>query len=88
MIERRYENSHKVYLKTAAVFYPDGTLRPVSFWWDNGCRYNIDRIVNVCRAASLKAGGVGIRYTCVVRGREVDLFYEEDRWFIERKEPV
>lgn len=41
---------------------------------------------DVCRAASFKAGGVGIRYTCMVCSRETYLFFEEDRWFIERRD--
>ena len=37
------------------------------------------------RAASLKAGGVGIRYTCVVNGRDSHLYYEDNNmWFMER----
>ncbi len=85
MMERRYENDYKVYVKVAATFSPDGQLQPIAFWWEDNRRYIIDRITDVCRAASLKAGGTGIRYTCVVRGRETNLFFEEDRWFIERK---
>lgn len=84
MIERRYENNKKVYVKVAALFSPDGKLQPVAFWWENSKKYSIDRIIDVCRAASLKAGGTGVRYTCMVLGREVNLFFEEDRWFITR----
>jgi hypothetical protein len=43
-----------------------------------------DRVTNIRQAASLKAGGSGIRYTCMVHGRQTYLFYEEDRWFMER----
>lgn len=85
MIERRYENENKVYVKVEVLFYPDGRLEPVAFWWENARRYSIDRVLDVCRAASLKAGGVGIRYTCVVRGHQTFLFFEEDRWFMERR---
>jgi hypothetical protein len=88
MIERRYENEYKVYVKVEVLFFPNGKLQPVAFWWENGYRYNIDQITDICRAASMKAGGTGIRYSCLVHGREVHLFYEEDRWFIERREPV
>ncbi|MBS4022842.1 MAG: hypothetical protein KGZ79_10570 [Dethiobacter sp.] len=59
---------------------------PISFWWENGRRYSIDRVTDICRATSLNAGGSGIRYTCHVLGRQIYLFYEVDRWFIERKE--
>ncbi len=85
MKERRYENENKVYVKVAAVFYPDGRLEPIAFWWENARRYRIDRVLDVCRAASLKAGGTGIRYTCMVHGHQTYLFYEKDRWFMERK---
>ena len=85
MIERRYENDKKVYVKVAAIFSPDGKLQPIAFWWEDQRRYSIDHIIDVCRAASLKAGGTGIRYTCMVHGKETNLFFEEDRWFIERK---
>jgi hypothetical protein len=84
MIERRYENDLKVYVKVEALFYPDGRLMPLAFWWEDGRRYSVDRVTEVCRAASLKAGGIGIRYTCTVLGRQTFLFYEEDRWFMER----
>ena len=86
MKETRYQNDNKVYIKVEAQFSPDGRLIPVAFWWENGRRYCIDRVTDVCRAASLKAGGTGMRYNCTVLGRQVYLFFEEDRWFMERKE--
>ena len=35
--------------------------------------------------ASRKAGGVGMMYTCMIQGQESHLFYEVDKWFMERK---
>lgn len=78
-------SEYKVYVQVTAVFHPDGRLLPVSFVWEGGRRYNIDKILDVVRAASLKAGGTGMRYTCIVQGRETYLYLEEDRWFMERK---
>ncbi len=78
-------SEHKVYVQVAAVFQTDGRLLPVSFVWEDGRRYKIDQILDVVRAASLKAGGIGMRYTCMVQGRETNLFLEEDRWFMERR---
>jgi hypothetical protein len=40
----------------------------------------------VQRAASRKAGGAGIRYTCRIRGKEKYIWLEEDRWFVDAKE--
>ena len=86
MIEYRYENPNKVYVTVEAVFKPDGRLMPTAFVWEDGRRYEVDRVTDVCRAASLKAGGVGIRYTCMVRRHQTYLFYEEGRWFMERRD--
>ena len=44
-----------------------------------------DRILDRRRAASLKAGGIGMRYTCRILGQRSYLYYEEPRWFVEGK---
>ncbi len=41
-------------------------------------------MLDVCRAASFKVGGCGIRYTCMVRGKRVELYLDENCWFMER----
>jgi hypothetical protein len=86
VIRRMPEPSRqKIYVDVLAMFHKDGRLIPVSFEWEDGRKYEIDRVLDVTRAASLKAGGTGMRYTCSVRGHETYLFLEEDRWFMERK---
>ncbi len=76
---------NKVYVDVTAEFSKDGDLVPKSFRWENGQIYEIERIKDVRRAASLKAGGVGMRYTCVIDGQEKHLFYEDNNmWFMER----
>lgn len=38
------------------------------------------------RAASLRAGGVGLRYTCIINGKTSHLFYEDNnKWFVEKR---
>lgn len=49
----------------------------------DGRAFRIDRVLEVRRAASLKAGGVGWRYKCRIQGRERYLFYEDPAWFVE-----
>ena len=76
---------NKVYVDVTAEFSKDGNLVPKSFRWEDGQVYEIERIKDVRRAASLKAGGVGMRYTCVIGGQEKHLFYEDNNmWFMER----
>ena len=52
---------------------------------EDGRKYEITRVKDKRRAASTRAGGVGERYTCVVDGKEIFLFYEDNNmWFMER----
>ena len=69
-----YENPNKVYVDVLAVFSRDGKLRPLMLKWEDGRKYTIDRVIGVRRSASLKAGGIGIRYTCIVCGKQTYLF--------------
>ena len=78
--------SSKVYVDVNATFSKDGRLIPKSFIWTDGHLYEIQKVKDVCRAASRKAGGVGIRYTCIIDGRESHLYYEDNNmWFLEGK---
>ncbi len=75
----------KIYVTVDARFAPDGNITPTSVKWADGRVFDIDEIKDVRRAASLKAGGLGMRYTVRI-GRSVTyLFLEEDRWFVEAK---
>ena len=74
------------YEKVTATFDCDGDLIPEYIVWDDGRRYRIDKISDVRYAASLKAGGAGIRYTCHILGKERYLFLEENRWFVDAKQ--
>lgn len=47
-------------------------------------RVEIDRVLDVRQAPSLKGGGLGIRYTCRIRGKYGYLFCDEGKWFWER----
>ena len=78
-------NQSKIYVDVLAIFSKDGQLIPKQIVWENGRTYDIDRIKDVRRQASTKAGGVGERYLCMVGGKEVSLYYEDNNmWFMER----
>ena len=78
--------SCKKYVEVTAKFDVDGTVVPLEIQWEDGTKCEIDRILDIRRAASLKAGGAGIRYICRIRGRVKYLWLEESRWFVEAKE--
>lgn len=53
---------------------------------DPAHRYAVDKVLDVCRAACQTVGGVGDRYTYLIRGRECYLWLEKGRWFVAAKE--
>jgi len=87
-------NNYKVYVKVSAVFTLDGILLPMTITWEDGRKYNIDKVTDCRPAAAAKAGGQGDRYTIIVNGMQSYLFFERNaslngnnigRWFVERK---
>ncbi len=75
----------KVYVDVRAFFDKEGMIVPLSLRWEDGCEYDIDRVMDVCPAMSAKAGGGGMRYTICIGQTRTFLFKEEDRWFVERR---
>ncbi|MCF0136712.1 MAG: hypothetical protein HUJ69_09900 [Lachnospiraceae bacterium] len=77
----------KKYVNVLAEFSAEGELKPRYILWDDGRRFEVDKVKDCRRAASLKAGGSGLRFTCIIRGGEHFLFYEENyKWFVELKD--
>ena len=73
----------KTFVKVTAEHDESGQVRPLYLTWTDVRKYEIDRVTDVRQAPSLRGGGLGIRYTCRVRGKEVYLFEDEGRWFVE-----
>ncbi len=72
------ENAHKCFVKVRADHDPDGKTRPILIRTEDGPTLKIDSVVDVRRAAATKAGGQGIRYTCMIGGHELYLFHDRD----------
>lgn len=84
----------KVYVAVKADFNEDGIMLPRELTWEDGTRYEIDRVLDIRQAAAMKAGGQGDRYTVRIKGKQSYLFFERStnqtgnqlgRWFVERK---
>jgi hypothetical protein len=73
----------KVFVKITAEHDLNGQIKPIAINWEDGRIFPIDKIIDVRRAASLKAGGQGMRYTCRVQNRIFFLFNDNGHWFIE-----
>ena len=85
-VDMDQEIRKKEYVQVTAIFTRDGKIIPQEIKLEDGRRFEIDRITDIRRAPSLKAGGMGIRYTCRIYGKSCYLFYEENyMWFVEMK---
>ena len=78
--------ARRAYVKVVAEFSPEGAVRPLSVEWEDGRRFDVDKLLDVRRAAATKAGGQGMRYTVRISGRETYLFDDNGRWFVEARE--
>ncbi len=84
----------KVYVAVRADFRDDGVMLPREITWEDGRRYEIDRVTDIRQAPSLKSGGQGDRYTVMIKGHQIYLFFERSaditgnnlgRWYVERR---
>ena len=60
----------KVYVAVNADFRDDGIILPRKITWEDGRKYEIDRITDIRQAAAMKAGGQGDRYTIMIGGHQ------------------
>lgn len=75
----------KVYVTVNAEHKPDGSCFPKTIRMADDVEYEIQRILQVCRAAS-NVGGRGTRYMVQIGQHSTYLFEEQGgRWFVEAK---
>lgn len=76
----------KKYVEMIVRYTEDGQVIPLAVRWSPEQLFEIDKVLDVQRAASLRAGGTGIRYLCRIKGRERYIWLEENKWFVEAKD--
>ena len=73
------ESRKKTYVEAVVDIDPDGRQRPLAIYWG---------VLESRRAASMKVGGHGIRYTVEICGRTKHLWHSDDgRWYVEEIVP-
>lgn len=72
----------KNYVRVLALYNEEGDIRPVKMEWEEQW-LDVDRVLDIRPAASLRSGGAGLRYTCSIAGVLTYLFLEETKWFFE-----
>ena len=71
------------FIDVICLIKSDGTVTPLTIFWEDGRRFEIDKIIDKKRCASTKGGGKGIRYICRILGKEKHLFFDHDLWWVE-----
>lgn len=73
----------KVYVGVESYTDEIGRTRPFKIHWEDGRRFEIQKILDERLAVSVGAGGRGVRYTCLINGEKRFLFFEGPRWFVD-----
>ena len=79
----------KIYVNVIACHDTEGNIVPLEIIWEDGRRFEIDRVLAKERRASMRAGGIGWRYTVRIQGKQRYLYHEigeGEKWFVENKE--
>ena len=63
----------------------DGRVRPMRMMWEDGATYEIDSVLHITPADSLKVGGCETRYTVMIEGKQRDIYDEDGKWFVEKE---
>ena len=87
-------NSNTVYVKVKADFQEDGTVYPREIIWEDYKVYEIDLVLDIKRAGSMKTSTQDDRYTVLINGQKKHLFFERNlalkgnnigRWYVIRQ---
>lgn len=76
----------KRYVSVLVLFDEVGNKTPKQIFLEDVC-YEINKVLEIKNAASLKVGGIGERFKVRINKTETFLFYEKEveKWFVELK---
>ena len=61
-----------------------GVVKPVMLVYSDGRQFVIDQVSDPVKCASLKSGGIGLRYTCRIKNTLLYLYLDNNMWFYEK----
>ncbi|MGB4984423.1 MAG: hypothetical protein WBO70_01435 [Erysipelotrichaceae bacterium] len=80
---------YKRYVDVETLITKEGQYVPLKLYWNQDgavLKYEIDKIIMIKKSYSI-VGGCGILYKCKIQGHVRNLFWEQNRWFIESHTP-
>lgn len=77
----------KVCVEVAAKFPREGGLIPLSLVWEDGRKFEVEKMKSVERASAHVGAILPLCFTCVIGGSEKRLYFEPslNRWFVEQQ---
>lgn len=78
----------KQYVEVLATHHIDGSTRPRTIIMADGPVFEIDEVKSVGRAKTGCTGETALRYRVKIGKTETYLYRDDDRWFVEMKEPT
>jgi hypothetical protein len=55
-----------MYVAVDVHFGTEGKLHPLRIFWEDGRNFEVQRVIDISRAESLKASGSGLQYRCII----------------------
>jgi hypothetical protein len=85
--EMHFSGYKKKYVDVQCLYTKEPKVIPLIIYFDEYHKYEVDKVIDVRKGASLKVGGQGLRFTVRVCGKETFLFYDscDNKWFVEEK---
>ncbi len=77
--------ARKVFVSVVAQFDEEGNVQPMNITWEDGRKYEIDKVLDVRRAVAMKVGGTAIRFTVRIGSKTTYLFHDDGKWFVESR---
>ena len=61
----------------------NANVTPLKIIWEDGKTFDIDKVLDIRKAASTRGGGKGLRYLIRIKNHERYIWLDEYYWFIE-----
>ena len=61
-----------------------GVVKPVMLIYTDGRQFLIDQVSEPVKCASIKSGGIGLRYACRIKQNFLYLYFDDNIWYYEK----
>jgi hypothetical protein len=85
--QESFKKYERKYVDVLCLNKADGTLIPKVIYFDSYHKYEVDKVLDIRQAPSLKSGGAGTRFLIKILGKETYIYYDEylRQWFVDAK---